>query len=188
MTVLRFISSNENKISEYRELLQPVEFTSLQLTIRETFSDDPRDVVREKLLKAYEMKRAPLFVDHTGLFIEELGGMPGPFTQLFWKQLQAEGILNLLTCKDNRRALARTTIGYCDGRRIYFFEGEISGSVACEPAGSPSTWMCLFIPEGFDITMAEMTPEQKNSVSQRRRAAEEFKKFLQNPGGIAYSV
>lgn len=183
--MLRFISSNENKISEYRELLQPVAFTPLPLTIRETFSDNPLDVVREKLLKAYELKRAPLFVDHTGLFIEELGGMPGPFTQLFWKRLQAEGILNLLACKENRRALARTTIGYCDGRRVHFFEGEIKGSVTCEPAGSNSTWMCVFIPEGFDMTMAKMTAEQKNSVSHRRRAADNFKKFLQNSGGVA---
>jgi XTP/dITP diphosphohydrolase len=169
-------------------MLQPFEFIPLQLTIRETFSDDPRDVVREKLLKAYEMKRAPLFVDHTGLFIEELGDMPGPFTHLFWSRMQAQGILGLLACKDHRRALAKTTIGYCDGRRIYFFEGEMWGDIARKPAGNTSTWTCLFIPEGFDITVAEMTPEQKNSISHRRRAAEQFKDFLQNPGGIAYRV
>ncbi|GBF35545.1 nucleoside 5-triphosphatase RdgB [Desulfocucumis palustris] len=183
MGILRFVSSSELKITEYRELLQPVEFAPLQLIIRETFSDDPRDVVREKVLKAYETKRAPLFVDHTGLFIDELGGIPGPFTQLFWKRMNVDGLLSLIHCKDSRGALVRTTIGYCDGRQIHYFEGEVRGTIAREPAGCVSTWMCLFIPDGFDITMAEMTREQKNAFSHRRLAADKFKQYLTNPAG-----
>lgn len=180
---LRFISSNESKILEYRELLKPVMFTPLQIAVRETFADEPRVVVRQKLLQAYELKRAPLFVDHTGLYINALGGMPGSFSQLFWERLGPEGILSLMACKNDRRALARTTIGYCDGRLIHIFEGELKGTISMEPRGCAGSWVCLFTPEGFDLTIGEMTLEQKNSISQRRLAADKFKAHLLNPGG-----
>lgn len=182
---LRFISSNERKILEYREILKPLQFTSLQIAVREIFADDPRVVVRQKLLQAYELKRAPLFVDHTGLYINALDGMPGPFSQLFWDRLGPDGILKLMACRDDRRALARTTLGYCDGRLIHIFEGELKGTIAMEPRGCAGSWVCLFIPEGFDITMGEMTLEQKNGISHRRLAADRFKAHLLVPrGGI----
>lgn len=186
-STLRFISSNETKILEYRELLKPVMFTPLQIAVKEIFADDPQIMVRQKLLHAYELKRAPLFVEHTGLYINALGGMPGPFSKLFWDRLGPEGIMSLMACKEDRGAFARTTIGYCDGRLIHIFEGEVKGTISLEPGGCTGSWVCLFIPEGFDITMGEMTLEQKNSISHRRLAAEKFKAhLLKTPGGNVF--
>ena len=110
MANLRFISASIDKIQEYTELLKPLVFTPLQLTLQEFFGDEIREVVRQKVLRAYKMKRAPLFVEHTGIFIDAVGGMPGPFTSLFWQHMQAQGLLRLVQCERDRRATLKLSL------------------------------------------------------------------------------
>ncbi|WP_432761591.1 non-canonical purine NTP pyrophosphatase [Rhizobium calliandrae] len=65
--------------------------------------------------------------------------------------------------------VARTRIGYCDGRRVHQFEGEIARNIAPEPRGDRAfQWDCVFIPEGHGQTFAEMG-ERKSEISMRRR-------------------
>jgi XTP/dITP diphosphohydrolase len=176
---LRFLSSNANKIAEATAILAPAgfELIAVQKKLDEIQSADVEILVRDKCIKAFRLIGRPVFVEHTGLFIEALNGFPGGLTQIFWDTLGAERVAGLFARGDDGRAIARTRIGYCDGRCVHQFEGEVSGMLASEPRGDPSQWDCVFIPEGSDETFAEMGA-RKNEVSMRRKALDQFASFL----------
>jgi XTP/dITP diphosphohydrolase len=176
---LRFLSGNPHKIAEAKAILSPAgfELISVAKKLDEIQSADVELLVRDKCIKAFRLIGRPVFVEHTGLYIEALNGFPGGLTQIFWDTLGAERVSRLFGREDDGRAVARTRIGYCDGRCIHQFEGEVSGRLAPEPRGDPSQWDCVFIPEGSDQTFAEMG-EHKNEVSMRRKALDQFAVFL----------
>ena len=138
-------------------------------------SDDVELLVRDKCIKAFRLIGRPVFVEHTGLFIEASTASRG-LTQIFWDRLGAERVAKLFAREDEGRAVARTRIGYCDGRCVHQFEGEVSGRLAPEPRGEPRR-DCIFIPEGAEQTLAEMG-ERKNEVSMRRKALDRLASFL----------
>jgi XTP/dITP diphosphohydrolase len=176
---LRFLSSNPHKIAEARAILSAAGFDliAVEKKLDEIQSDDVELLVRDKCIKAFRLIGRPVFVEHTGLYIEALNGFPGGLTQIFWARLGAERVAQLFAREDDGRAFARTRIGYCDGRCVHQFEGEVSGRLVSEPRGDPSQWDCVFIPEGSDRTLAEMG-ERKNDVSMRRKALDQLAAFL----------
>ena len=104
----------------------------------------------------------PVFVEHTGLFINSLNGFPGGLTQIFWDRLQAERFSELIGRLGDPAAEARTLIGYCDGRKRHFFEGVVPGRISPSPAGHGGfEWDDVFIPEGQNQTFAQLGT-QKN--------------------------
>ena len=176
---LRFLSSNPNKIAEARAILSPAgfELISVEKRLDEIQSGDVELLVRDKCIKAFRLIGRAVFVEHTGLYIEALNGFPGGLTQIFWDTLGAKRVSQLFGREGDGRAVARTRIGYCDGRCVHQFEGEVGGSLASEPRGDPSQWDCVFIPEGSDETFAEMG-ERKNEISMRRKALDQFSAYL----------
>jgi len=175
---MRFVTGNQKKIEEYTRLLEPYTFIPVRLIVREPQGDDQWEIVRRKVLMAFAEKRAPLFVDHTGLSIEAWNELPGGLTPEIWSKLGMQGFLRLMQCETNRRATLRTIIGYCCSRRIYIFEAEMQGVIANRPEGSGDTWECLFIPAGYDKSLASLTLDERIKVTARAHAAREFKKFL----------
>ncbi|MEG6616531.1 non-canonical purine NTP pyrophosphatase [Peptococcaceae bacterium 1198_IL3148] len=176
---LRFISQNEIKIAEYKELMKPVNFITVNMDIPEQSGGNLIEIIRSKVLTAFEEKRAPLFVDQTGLYLDAWNGLPGGLTDIFWKRLKLTGFLKLLENENNRKAVAITTIGYCDGRNIHYFQGKLSGTIAHHPMGELGTqWDPVFIPQGENRTFAEMPKEDRLKISMRLTAATDFKDFL----------
>jgi XTP/dITP diphosphohydrolase len=176
---LRFLSSNPNKVAEATAILAPAGFEVIPVDkkLDEIQSDDVELLVRDKCIKAFRLIGRPVFVEHTGLYIEALNGFPGGLTQIFWDTLGAERVARLFAREDDGHAVAKTRIGYCDGRCVHQFEGEVKGRLSPEPRGERSQWDCVFIPEGSEETFAEMG-ERKNEVSMRRRAVDQFVAFL----------
>jgi XTP/dITP diphosphohydrolase len=102
----------------------------------------------------------------------------GGLTQIFWDRLQADSFVNLVKNLGNRVVIAKTVIGYCDSRMIYYFDGEVSGTVPDAPSGPRVfQWDCVFVPDGHSKTFAELGTE-KNNISMRRRALDKFASFL----------
>ena len=176
---LRFLSSNSNKIAEAKAILSPAGFDviAVERKLDEIQSADVEFLVRDKCIQAFRLIGRNVFVEHTGLFIEALNGFPGGLTQIFWDTLGPERVSQLFARDDHGRAVARTRIGYCDGRCVHQFEGEVAGRLAPEPRGDTAQWDCVFIPEGGDETLAEMG-DRKNEMSMRRKALDRFAAFL----------
>jgi len=179
---VRFVSSNKHKLAEAQKILEPAGITvrPSNLKIDELQTKDTDKLVHDKLLKAFAEIGRPLFVEHTGLYLPHLNNLPGGLTQIFWDSLEADRFSELFgKLAPVKSATARTTISYCDGRRIHDFSGEITGSITDNPRGDRSfQWDCVFQPDGQTETFAEMG-DRKNDISMRRLALDKLAEFLE---------
>lgn len=185
---IRFLSANQHKIDEVQRILSPsgVEVVSVSQRIEELQTEDVDRLVRDKLAKAFGVIGRPLFVEHTGLYLSGLNGLPAGLTQIFWDRLGAERFAELVAGLDDRSVTAKTVIGYCDGREIRTFEGAIEGTVPMAPAGPRDfQWDCVFVPAGHDKTFAELG-DVKDEISMRRRALDSFALHLGEERGTRH--
>ena len=178
---IRFVSKNDFKVAEVQKILEVagVKIIAAKYSINEIQTENVDELVKDKLLKAFKEIGRPVFVEHTGLYIDSLNGFPGGLTQIFWDKLEADKFSTLLGAGSNLGLVAKTIIGYCDAKKMHFFKGEIKGTISPEPRGDRSfQWDCIFIPEGETETFAEMG-EKKNEISMRKIAFDQFKAFLE---------
>jgi XTP/dITP diphosphohydrolase len=117
-----------------------------------------------------------VLVEDSGLFIEALAGFPGPFSSYVFKKIGIMGVLKLLEGVSHRRACYRAAVAFTIGDSIDVEEGEVCGVISTTPRGDKGFGFDpIFIPEGYEETMAELGEEIKNTISHRaiaiRRAA-----------------
>jgi XTP/dITP diphosphohydrolase len=177
---IRFLSGTGYKIAEASAILGAanVQVVPVKIDIPELQTPDVELIVRDKTLKAFGRLGHPLFVEQTGLYLDRMNGFPGGLTRVFWDALGPEKMCQLFGIGDETGVVARTRIGYCDGRKIHQFEGSIRGRIAVEPRGDRGfQWDCVFIPEDHNQTFAELG-ELKNKISMRRRALDAFADHL----------
>lgn len=179
------MSSNASKIQEVKSIIEAVgvKIIPINQKIEELQTEDVDRLVKDKVTKAFCSIGRPLFVEHTGLYLDGLNDLPAGLTQIFWDKLEADNFAALVRGLGNSSVIARTVIGYCDGKQILFFKGEVAGRVSDTPKGPREfQWDCLFIPAGHTQTFAEMGA-LKNEVSMRRIALDAFAKYLNPAGG-----
>lgn len=177
---IRFLSGNQFKIGEATTILAEanVEVVPVEVKLTELQTDDTVLLVRDKTLKAFHQLGHKIFVEQTGLFLSRMNGLPGGLTQVFWDALGPDRVCELFGQGDEVSVVAKTRIGYCDGRKVHQFEGEIGGRIASAPRGDRSfQWDCVFVPDGHQETFAEMGA-RKNEISMRRRALDAFAAYL----------
>jgi XTP/dITP diphosphohydrolase len=92
-------------------------------------------------------------------------------------------LLKEMSGKKNRRARFKTVICLILNNETYFFEGIINGKILTEQKGEGGFgYDPVFLPDNYDLTLAEMTAEQKNSISHRALATKKLSEFLKtNP-------
>ena len=181
---IRFVSKNLHKTKEIEAILGDtgISVVHASLKIHEIQTEDIQDIVRDKVLKAFKMIGRPVFIEHTGLYIESLEGFPGGLTQVFWDKLKADKFSEILGQLQNTSLTAKTVIAYCDAKKIHIFEGSIEGNIAPKPKGDRAfQWDCVFIPKGYNETFAELG-DKKNEISMRKIAFDKFREFLLKEG------
>ena len=110
----------------------------------------------------------PCLKSDTGLYLEALGGLPGPYNAYFDKQIGVEKFLNMLKDQTNRKARLEHCFAFCEpGKEPIVFTGENYGTISKEPRGKDGRWHDFFyIPDGETRTLAEIgdeSPEEKAS-------------------------
>jgi XTP/dITP diphosphohydrolase len=122
-----------------------------------------------------------VIADDSGLEVEALGGAPGIYSARFGgartgdKEKIArvlEGLTRVGAKGDQRRARFRSTLALArDGQILGTFEGTVDGLIADHPRGTRGFgYDPIFIPDGFELTFGELSPELKNSISHRGHA------------------
>lgn len=180
---LSFVSRNADKHREYCALLGLADLTMSRIRVTEPQSLNLHWVVEQKLeIVSAQLPKQPFFLEHTGLIIDAWKGLPGGLTQTFLDTVGNEGLCRMMTAfhGDERAARAHVVIGFHDpdlGSRM--FEGEVAGRIASSPRGTNNFgWDPIFIPAGDTRTYGEMSLEEKDLTSMRRRAVERFAEFL----------
>jgi XTP/dITP diphosphohydrolase len=120
----------------------------------------------------------PVFADDSGLFINALGGEPGVNSARYAEPgHRREKVLKLLEGVTDRTAYFETVICYIDDN-VHFFTGRVDGVITTENRGENGFgYDSIFEYNGK--TFAEMTDEEKNKISHRKRALEKLKKYIE---------
>jgi XTP/dITP diphosphohydrolase len=184
-----FASNNAHKVDEVRAAL-PSQFTIRSL--REVMGDvdipetgvtlEENAAIKARFLFAETGMNC--FADDTGLEIEALDGAPGVYSARY----AGEGctfednmnkVLANLEGETNRSARFRTVICLILQGKEYFFGGEIKGEIFTSRVGEQGFgYDPIFKPEGYNLTFAQMTLEQKNTISHRGLAVQRLVGFL----------
>jgi len=176
---IKFVTGNPNKVREAGEILGvTLEQVSLP-ELHEIQTHDLAKIIQDKTLQAYKAVNGPVLVEDSGLVFSAWNGLPGALVKWFEATVGCGGLLKMLEPFDDREAFALCYVGYHDGKDIVTAKGMVKGRVADRLRGSNGFgWDTLFIPEGHDRTYAEMSAQEKNSISHRRKAFEALKEMI----------
>ncbi len=178
MQKIVYVTSNKSKAKRVQSLT-PFELEIVGLEVDEIQSVDPKVVVEHKVRQAYVQLQRPVLIEDTSLAINALGGMPGALIKWFIRSMELETICRLVDPFDDRSAAKRNVFAFFDGEKVLFFEGVSSGTIAEHPRGTNGFGFDpIYIPDGQDLTHAEMTPEVFEQYANRKVALVKLNQYL----------
>ncbi|MFH1637102.1 MAG: RdgB/HAM1 family non-canonical purine NTP pyrophosphatase [Candidatus Woesearchaeota archaeon] len=185
MKEIFFVTGNNDKFEEAKVILKKVgiDLKKSDIEIVEKKFKTEKEVSIGKALSALRELNAPLIVEDTGIYFEAYNCFPGPNANVVFQGISYDGLLKLLEEKD-RKAFFRTSICFIKpNSNPVCFIGECHGKIAEKVSETISfAYDAIFIPDGETRTFSEMTKEEKEKYSHRRKALEEFAKWLKECG------
>ncbi len=189
MEKLIFATSNAKKIQEVRGILgSSYEVLSLADINFEGEIPEPFDTIRENSIhKAnffFEKTNLPCIAEDSGLEVDALDGRPSAYSARYAGEERNDitnykKVLSELGESENRKARFISIITYKNKEREDVFEGNMEGCIAINPRGENGFgYDPIFIPDGYTKTNAELSPEEKNAISHRRKALDELVRSL----------
>lgn len=178
-----FATKNRNKYREAARIVSPygIELKYLSLEKEEIQADNLADIASHAAVQAANATSHTVVAEDAGFFVEALKGFPGPYSSYVFRTLGLSGILKLMRTMNDRRAYFSATLAYCKpGLKPTHFNGKVSGAVSSKAKGSQGFGFDpIFIPtKGQGLTFAEMTTDEKNSLSHRARAFTKFARWF----------
>ena len=176
---LFFGTVNDHKFGEFRETLNSkLELMQKDKEVLEPQLESVEDVSKHKLkrlLSKTDLEDEWVFVEDSGLFIEELNGFQGAFTAALNGKVSAEKLLKII---EDRSAIFRTAIAVKDpDGEIHTLVGECQGRLVEARGDDGWGFDPYFEPKGHDKTFSE-DMEYKEKVSHRKTAAKKLNKYL----------
>ncbi|MEM0141231.1 MAG: XTP/dITP diphosphatase [Thermoplasmatales archaeon] len=177
---MMLVTSNKGKYMEYAAIFKE---NGLNLELKlmsypEEQLSSIEEVAKRSLCYLTGFIKEDFFIDDSGLFIDTLNGFPGVYSSYAFKTIGNDGIIKLMDGNRDRTAEFMTCIAYYDGK-INTFLGVRKGRISESGKGTNGFGFDpIFIPEGSEKTYAEMSVEEKNSISHRFLAATLFVNFL----------
>lgn len=187
---LLFASNNRHKAAEINSILgEQFQIVTLADAGIEIDIPEPHDTIAanaaEKSSVIYQLTGKNCFGEDTGLEVEALGGAPGVKSARYAgeKATAAENmdkLQELMKGQTNRKARFVTVISLRLNGEHHLFSGICSGTIAELPAGNDGFgYDPLFIPDGSKQSFAEMSMDEKNKFSHRKKAVQAMITFLQ---------
>ena len=191
MKTLIFASNNSHKLSEIRNLLdnivdiQSLKDINLEGVIPET-SDTLEGNATQKAEWIYNRTGKNCFADDTGLEVEALDGAPGVYSARYAGENcsftdNVNKLLKAMEGKTNRKARFRTVICLIENGKKHYFEGIVNGTIVEKGSGNMGFgYDPIFVPDGYNISFAEMPIDEKNKISHRGLATQKLVEYLKN--------
>lgn len=188
MDSLVIATKNQGKAREYREMLTPYNIDVKTLADVATpieINENGTTFLENATIKAQTVMKKlglPVMADDSGLVVDALNGAPGVHSARYAgdhdDQANNQKLLHELAGvpTEKRTAHFHTTIVAIrpNGAKLVA-NGRVNGRILTSPRGNNGFgYDPLFYVEKFGCSMAELTAEQKNSISHRGRALEEF--------------
>lgn len=199
-------SNNEGKIRELGTMLSNFGEVMSQSQAHITLepNENGNSFKQNALIKAktiyntlpQEKKNTFIIADDSGICVDALEGKPGILSARYAspnnkKNASDEENRYKLINELKKHKLAESSARFvacvalvgegAHGERVEFCAvGECEGKVITQERGKNGFgYDSVFVPKGFDTTLAEVAPEVKNTLSHRRKALEQIKEFLE---------
>ncbi|QEC67369.1 RdgB/HAM1 family non-canonical purine NTP pyrophosphatase [Panacibacter ginsenosidivorans] len=190
-STLIFATNNQHKVDEIKTVIgNKLHIITMKEAGIEIDIPEPHDTLEanatEKSSTIHRLTKRNCFSEDTGLEVEALNGEPGVKSARYagdGRNFQAniDKLLFKLEGKNNRKARFRTVISLIWNKMEYLFEGVCDGSIIEDQKGNQGFgYDPVFIPDGAEKTFGEMSREEKNKYSHRRKATDKLITFLQN--------
>ena len=190
---LVFATNNRHKYEEIRLILGGgINLVSLsEIGCHDTIPEERETLegnAAQKAFYVFDKYGVDCFADDTGLEIEALHGAPGVYSARYaGEKCDFEDNMNKVLMQMsgivNRKARFRTVIALVESARLFTFEGIINGTISREKHGKLGFgYDPIFIPQGYDMTFAEMPMIKKNEISHRAIAITAFARHFQHYG------
>jgi XTP/dITP diphosphohydrolase len=176
MQKICFVTTNAGKVREAVNLFEGCfEIEQMNMAYPELQEDDLSKIAAYGARYCAEQLRKPVIVEDSGLFIDALKSFPGPYSSFVQRTIGNQGILKLMENVEGRRAEFRSVVGYCEpGKEPTTFTGIWWGDILKEEKGTNGFgYDPIFSYRKFPV--GEMTLEQKNEISHRRRSMIQFR-------------
>ena len=186
-----FATNNQYKVDEIR-LALPTNFSIITLKEADINIDIPephntlQDNAAEKARTIHNLAKTNCFSEDTGLEVYSLNNEPGVHSARYAGEEKSfdkniDKLLANLKNSSDRKARFRTVICLILNNKEYFFEGLCEGEIRIERRGSRGFgYDPIFIPTGSGKTFAEMSMDEKNRFSHRKKAMDKLVTFLNN--------
>lgn len=175
-------SGNKEKIREAQEILKdyeivPINEIGIYIDVEEDKNTFEGNAIKKAETIAKKLEGKMCLADDSGIQIEYLNGFPGVFTKRWHKgtdREKNEALIEKLNGvpHEKRKIKFVTAMALSDGEKNIIAVGEIQGYVAEAPRGKNG----FGFDEIFELeegrTLAELSPEEKNKISARRKALE----------------
>lgn len=197
MNKLVFATNNQNKVEEIKSVIGDLfkvvslKEAGIDIDIPELYSTLEENA-REKSRTIYRLTGENCFSEDTGLETEALNGEPGVKSARYageGKNPDSNTAKLLLALKGNKNRKARfhTVISLIINDMEQQFSGVCEGFISYEPKGDKGFgYDSIFIPNGDVRTFGEMSIEEKNFFSHRRKAVRSLLAFLSQNGNKMY--
>lgn len=187
MATLVIATKNAGKAREYREMFAPydvevktlADFPAVEINENGQTFEENAMIKAQTAVKAFNL---PVMADDSGLVVDALNGAPGVYSARYAGDHDdlannAKLLRELVDIPDEQRtAHFHTTIVALkpDGAKLVT-DGRVDGRILRAPQGENGFgYDPLFMPAGYDRTMAQLTAAQKNQISHRGRALRAF--------------
>jgi XTP/dITP diphosphohydrolase len=187
-------TKNGRKIPEFLHILadlSAVHWLTYQDCPFRDVEEDGRNFEENALKKARQIGQETglaVLAEDSGLEVEALGGQPGIYSARFagaaderpTDQQNIQKLLRLLEGVEERNArfVCVAVLRFADGNEL-ISQGELRGRIAPQPRGMHGFgYDPVFIPAGYEQTLAELGPSVKDAISHRRRALQKLKSNL----------
>ncbi len=191
MKQLLIATSNQHKIEEFKQMLQPLGYEVLSLLdIQETFNivEDGTTFEENALIKVrtiFEKLHIPVCSDDSGLTVNALNGAPGVYSARFLGEdtsydIKNQYIIDQVKDHEDKGAQFVCVIAYKDEEgKEYVFKGIVEGEIYHEQLGSNGFgYDPIFYYPPYQTTTANVSSEMKNAISHRGRALAKFLEHL----------
>ncbi len=184
-----FATNNLNKLAEVQKMLpDSIELLSLSdINCFDEIEETETTLEGNAKLKANYITEKfgyNCFADDTGLEVESLNGEPGVYSARYAgiennSEKNMQKLLSELENKPNRKAQFKTVIALNLNNKQFLFEGICNGEILTKKQGEKGFgYDPVFKPNGFNSSFAEMTSEEKNTISHRGIAVKKLVRFL----------
>src|SRR5699024_2097163 len=198
MNELIIATKNKGKVREFGRLLHKdinkisslVDKSGKHFDVEETGTTFEENA-RLKAEQIAEIIQQPVIADDSGLVIDALNGEPGIYSARYAGEPtnDVDNYEKVLREMKNIPSEKRTAHFICvlalaaPGEETKFFTGKCHGVITNSPSGTNGFgYDPIFIPKGYEQTMAAFSADLKNSISHRYHAIKKFQQYLHSKG------